>query len=141
MTESRPLSVYLILLVELLIGIMGIGSAVVLLLDPTGVTMGIDYVLPYLPIPDFTILGLWFLTVYGLLPLYIVYGAWKRNSLAWRLCVGLSLVEVLWILSQLFVFTEIGYFFLQPVILVQAVIILYLLTLKQVKNYFSASNI
>lgn len=69
MAETRPLSLYLIMLVELFIGVMGVGSATVLLLDPTGVTMGIDYVLPYLPIPDFTILGLWFLTFYGLLPL------------------------------------------------------------------------
>ena len=139
MTETRPLGVYLIMLVELLIGVMGIGSAAVLLFDPTGSTMGIDYVLPYLPIPDFTLLGLWFLTAYGFLPLYIVYVAWRKNPLAWRLCVGLSLVEVLWIMSQLFVFTEIGYFFLQPVILIQAVITLYLLTLRQVKNYFSVS--
>jgi uncharacterized membrane protein len=127
------------MLVELLIGVMGIGSAAVLLIDPTGITMGIDYVLPYLPIPDFTLLGLWFLTVYGILPLYIVYATWKQNPLAWRLSVGLSLIEVLWILSQLFVFTEIGYFFLQPVILVQAVIILYLLSLREVKKYFSLS--
>lgn len=67
----------------------------------------------------------------------IVYAVWKQNPLAWRLSVGLSVIEVLWILSQLFVFTEIGYFFLQPVILVQAVIILYLLSLREVKKYFS----
>ena len=118
------------------VGVAGIGSAFVLLTDPSGTLMGIDYVLPHLPIPDFTLLGLWFLTGYGLLPIYIVYTAWKQEPVAWRLGLGLSLFEVAWILAQVFVFTEIGYFFLQPVILVQALVTMYLLTRSEVKKYF-----
>ena len=136
MSIMRPKLVYAIILIEIFIGIMGISSAVVLLYDPSGVTMGIAYALPYLPIPDFTLLGLWFLTGYGILPLFIAYFSWRKESVGWKLALGLSIFEVLWILSQLLIFTEIGYFFLQPVILIQALITIFLLMKKSVKAYF-----
>ena len=138
MSNSRPSTLYLLMVIEAIIGLTGLSFGVILFQDPTGIKTGMNFILPYLPIPDYNLLALWFLTGYGLLPLYITYALYVAKPFARTLALGLAGFEVVWILAQFVFLSEIGMHPMQPLILGQALLTAFLLTRSSIVNYLKS---
>ena len=136
--NSRPITLYGLMVIEALIGLMGLIFGVMLIQDPSGVQTGMDFILPYLPLTDYTLLAMWFITGYGLLPLYITYAFYAAKPFARSLALGLASFEVIWILVQIVLLSELGIHPMQPLILGQALLTAFLLTRSSVVNYFKS---
>jgi len=98
---KRPLSVKILILINLFIAISSIATALMLFSDPSGKSMGMDIFLDKIPFHSFILLGLWFIGPYGLLPATLAYGLYKGSFWAWKPALLLGVIEVIWIIVQI----------------------------------------
>ncbi|RRR75654.1 MAG: hypothetical protein EI684_04215 [Candidatus Viridilinea halotolerans] len=61
----------------------GLYGGIAMLLDPSGAAMGVDILLPRLPVPNFILPGLFLLFVMGLAPLAMSFGLFVRPNWPW----------------------------------------------------------
>jgi uncharacterized membrane-anchored protein len=109
---GRPVTVLLIIVLEVILAILGFFSGISFLQDPSGGTHGMDTsILVTTPISDFTPVGLFFLVCYGILPSLAIYGLWKlprwrwtdafnkwtRENWAWTATVVIGVILIVWI--------------------------------------------
>ena len=81
---GRPVTILLIIVLEVILAILGFFSGISFLQDPSGGRHGMDTsILVTTPISDFTPVGLFFVVCYGILPVLAVYGLWKLPRLQW----------------------------------------------------------
>lgn len=66
----------------------GLYGGLTMLRDPSGASLGMDVVLPQLPVPDFVVPGVFLLIVMGLVPIALAYGLVARP--AWRWAAALA---------------------------------------------------
>jgi len=99
--RKRPLSIKVLIIIKLFIAISSIATGLVLFLDPSGKSMGLDIILDKIPFQSFILLGLWFIGPYGLLPATLAYGFYRGNLWVWRPSLLLAVVEVIWIIVQI----------------------------------------
>jgi hypothetical protein len=92
----------------------GLYGGLAMVRDPSGASLGMDAVLPQLPVPNYVLPGLFLVTVMGLVPLVLAYGLWTRpawrwaaavtrssgHHWAWTLTLTLGLVLVSWLTLQ-----------------------------------------
>ncbi len=92
----------------------GVYGGIAMLADPSGGSLGMDTVLPSLPVSDYVLPGLFLLTAMGVLPLVLAYGLWAGRRApatvrlgrfgtwhwAWLGSVALGVVLVAWLLTQ-----------------------------------------
>ena len=93
--------IYGLIILEVIIAALGIASGVSLLMDPSGVSMGLDVLKDKIPFQNLFLLGLWFLGPYGVLPAALAYGIWTAKTWAWKPAFGLAVIEIIWVLIQI----------------------------------------
>lgn len=115
--KRKSISTYVLMFLMLFQSISAIPSAVIMIYDPSGKTLGLPIgMLQYSPFNNFLIPGLFLLIVLGVFPVITLFGLIKRNefSLAtqinlykdyhwsWTFSFYVGLLLVLWINMQLF---------------------------------------
>jgi hypothetical protein len=105
--KKRPGSIIVLVVLEVLYGILGIVSGLLLMLSPDGSLLGFaSDIREKIPFQSFFGVGLFLFTVYGLGSLLIAYGAWTRKELVfapiskafgyhWAWVAGLAQMAVL----------------------------------------------
>lgn len=91
----------------------GLFGGASMLLDPSGAALGMDAVLPQLPVASFTLPGLFLLTVMGLAPIVLAYALlarpdwrwlaaarWGGHHWAWSGTLALGLALMAWLALQ-----------------------------------------
>ena len=129
---KRTGAIYGLIILEVIIAALGIASGISLLMDPSGVSMGLDVVKDKIPFQNLFLLGLWFLGPYGVLPAALAYGIWTGRSWAWKPAFGLAVIEIIWVLIQI---PMVGPSILQAVIGLIALATIYLLYNPTTKKY------
>lgn len=61
----------------------GLYGGITMLLDPSGALLGVDNLLPLLPVPDFALPGLFLFYVMGLVSLVLAFGLFARLNWSW----------------------------------------------------------
>jgi hypothetical protein len=79
----RPFTLWLLVVSLLFLALGGLVGGIGMLIDPSGRSLGMDDILPLLPVPDYTLPGLFLLLVMGLMPLLLSYGLLARPDWAW----------------------------------------------------------
>jgi hypothetical protein len=131
---TRPLGVFVLIVLELFIGILGIASGLNLLADPSGRGLGLDIIIDKIPLNDFILLGIWFLFAYGAFPILLSLGFWNKWSWSWMGALILAIIELVWVIGQIYF---VGVNILQAVIGVIALMTIYSLYRPTVKIYFN----
>jgi len=110
----RPLALWGLIGALAFLSLGGWYGGVAMLLDPSGVALGMDEVLPRLPVADFVLPGLFLIVVMGIGPLVVAYGLRARprwpvlagverasgRSWAWSAALALGLVLAAWLALQ-----------------------------------------
>jgi len=92
---------YLLFVLLVLLGVGGLAGGILMLVDPSGVSMGLSPdLLGQLPINTFVFPGLFLIFFMGFIPLFVGYGVWMKKSWAWAATTGQGILLVLWILFQ-----------------------------------------
>ena len=111
---QRPLAVWPLLGLLLLLGLGGLYGGIAMLTDPTGGSLQLTEVLPLLPVSNYTLPGLFLLVVMGLAPLLLGYGLlarptwklfqtlsrWSGRHWAWTGTLALGVTLALWLIVQ-----------------------------------------
>ena len=104
---KRPLSVTILVVLELFYAVLGMVSGVILLADPSGAGLGFtSEVRDKIPFHSFFAVGLFLFAIYGLGSLLLAYGAWTRKELVfgriskafghhWSWIGGMALIGIL----------------------------------------------
>jgi len=132
--KSRPMSVKVIIFIELFIALLGLATGFSLLSDPSGVALGLDILKDKIPFQNLALLGMWFVGPYGVLPAVLGYGFFRCKQWAWRPALYLAVVEVVWVLVQI---PMVGRSYLQAVIGLIALSTIYLLYRTTTFEYIS----
>ncbi len=65
----------------------GLYGGLSMLSDPSGASLGMDVVLPRLPVPNYVLPGVFLVVVMGLVPLVLAYGLLARPTWRWTAAV------------------------------------------------------
>lgn len=135
--RKRPLGINIAVGGLILLAIASIGGGSVLLDDPSGKSMSIQFLIPYMPfnLQDFFLVGVWLIIVYGMLPVILASGLWFGKKWAWTGAIGLGAIVVAWILVEVFLFYSFGFVFFYPLIGGIGVLIIVALSLRPTKQY------
>ena len=116
---------------------VSIGGGKMLVDDPSGRSMGIEFMIPHLPLnlQDFFWVGIWLVVVYGVLPLIMAAGLWFGKKWAWSGSLGLGVVVVTWILAEVYLFYAFGFVFFYPLIGGIGLLIIILLSFSATRRY------
>ncbi len=148
----RPSTVWLIIVLEVTLAILGFFSGITFLQDPSGKTHGMDTsILVTTPISNFTPVGLFFVVCYGILPSLAVFGLWKlprwrwtdtfnkwtRQNWAWMATVVIGVILIVWIAVEVaLIGSPIGLpRFLQVIMALLGVVLIALAMLPRVRIY------
>lgn len=132
---KRPIEIKGVIIIEIALALAAIPSGVILILDPTGRSLGMDFMLEYLPIIDFTPVGLWLFIVFGILPIVLAVGLWLTKFWSWFVSVVLGVIEIVWIAIQLTMFYMIGVSPLQALVAGFGVATIFLLFMPASRHY------
>ncbi len=137
--ESRPVSVYILVLLMLFQGLSGFLGGTGLILDPTGESLQIpvDW-LDDSPFDDYFIPGLILLAILGFFPLVVVFGLWKQFRWSWFGALVIGVALIIWIGVEVLV---IGYQPQPPLQFIYGsvgLIILILVLLPSVQRFYKS---
>jgi len=79
----RPFILWPLAFFLLFLALGGFYGGIALLIDPTGVLLGVADALPLLPVSDFILPGIFLLVVMGLFPLLLTYALIARPNWPW----------------------------------------------------------
>lgn len=106
-SNSKPVSVKTLIVLLLLLGLGGFVGGILMLLDPSGASIGLPGgLLDNVPIDTFILPGLFLILVMGIAPFVISFGMWKRKRWAWLGTLVQGVVLVLWICFQFILWGE-----------------------------------
>jgi len=111
---QRPLALWPLLFLLVLLGVGGLYGGISMLIDPTGGLLQLTEALPLLPVSDYTLPGLFLLIVMGLAPMVLAYGLgaranwswaqtlcrWSGHNWAWTGTLGLGVTLAIWLIVQ-----------------------------------------
>jgi len=111
---QRPLALWPLLFLLLLLGTGGLYGGIAMLIDPAGGMLQLTEVLPLLPVSDYILPGLFLLVVMGLAPFALAYGllarpnwscaqalsGWSRHHWAWTGTLALGVTLAIWLFVQ-----------------------------------------
>lgn len=138
---KRPIEIKGVIIIEIILAVAAIPSGIILILDPSGRSLGIDFLLDYLPLIDFTPVGLWLFFVFGILPIILAVGLWLTKFWSWFVAVILAIVEIIWIAIQIVLLYEIGLSPLQALVAGFGVATIFLLFMPASRHYVSLRRI
>jgi hypothetical protein len=135
---QRPLGIKVAVCALLLLAISSVGGGSILLDDPSGKSMGIQFLIPFLPfsLHDFFLVGVWLVAFYGAFPIILAAGLWFGKKWAWHGGLGLGAVVVTWILAEIFMFYSFGFVFFYPLIGGIGMLTIIVLCLPSTRQYF-----
>jgi hypothetical protein len=133
--NTRPAILILLIILLILLGLGGVGGGIAMFVDPSGQLMGLPAdLLDGLPIASFILPGVFLVIGMGLAPFVVAWGLWQRLPWAWIATVAQSIVLILWICFQIFLWgSPIA---LQVVYLVWGFVMLGMCFLPGVRNLF-----
>jgi hypothetical protein len=111
---KRPLLLWLLLFGLLFLGFGGLYGGISMLVDPSGMLLGMDVVLPQLGVPNYILPGLFLISVMGIFPLFLIYALlakpdwpflsgitnWNKMHWAWTATGLIALVLFIWLFIQ-----------------------------------------
>lgn len=111
---KQPLALWILLLWLVFLAFGGLYGGIAMLLDPSGASMGVDVLLPLLPVRDFVLPGFFLLFGMGVAPLVLTFGLlarpnwpwanalfrWSGHHWAWTGTLVLGILLLLWLLVQ-----------------------------------------
>jgi hypothetical protein len=81
----RPIAVKALFVLEVIFGVLGIISGILLMADPSGALVGFQpSMAEKIPFENFFLVGLFLFVIYGLYPLFLAYGAWTKKELFFK---------------------------------------------------------
>ena len=105
--RSRPMVVQLYGIGSLFLGITALGSGAVMLIDPSGATMGLElHWLETTPFQDFRIPGIILFSVLGIGSLVVLYAITTYHLWALSATIGLGTALIGWIVTQVILLQE-----------------------------------
>ena len=115
---KRPLGVKVAVAAFILLAFSSIGGGIILLDDPSGRSMDIEFIVSYMPfnLHDFYLVGIWLIVVFGAVPIALAAGLWFGKKWAWLGALSLGSVVVTWILAEMYLFYSFGFVFFYPLI-------------------------
>jgi hypothetical protein len=118
---KRPVAAKLLVGMQVLLALVSIPPGIMLLTDPNGSSLGMQFVLPLLVqalpfIHNFVPVGIWLITMYGVLPTILALGVWRSKHWAWYGSMFLGATVVTWIGVELLLFYSLGFTFWYPVV-------------------------
>ena len=140
--QSRPVGIKVSVSSMMLLAFVSIGGGKMLLNDPSGKSMGIQFIVPHLPfdLHDFLLVGIWLVAVFGVVPAILAAGLWFGKKWAWIGTLGLGAVVVAWILSEVGMFYSFGFVFFYPLIGGIGALVIVIMALPSTRQYFRASG-
>lgn len=133
----RPIEIKGVIIIEIILALAAIPCGIILLLDPSGRALGMNFMLDYLPLIDFTPIGLWLFFVFGILPIILAIGLWLTKFWSWIVAIVLAVIELIWIAIQIFLFSEVGYSPLQALVAGFGVATIFLLFMPASRHYIA----
>jgi len=135
---KRPLAIKIAVGALFLLATASISGGTILLDDPSGKSMGIQFVLAYMPfdLHDFFLIGVWLVALYGVLAIILAVGIWIGKKWAWTGGVALGGVVVAWILAEVLLFYSLGFVFFYPLIGGIGLLTITALVLPSTRRYF-----
>ena len=85
---GRRLALWALVVSVLFLAVGGLYGGLSMLHDPSGASLGMDVVLPRIPVPNYVLPGVFLVVVMGLLPLALAYGLLVRPSGRWAVAVS-----------------------------------------------------
>jgi hypothetical protein len=101
---GRPWGLYALMGVLVFQGLSGLGGGLVLVIDPTGATIGLP--LEWLegsPFRDFLVPGLVLLTLLGVGPLLVVVGLRRGHPWSWQASLVIGAMLLVWLAVEILV--------------------------------------
>jgi magnesium-transporting ATPase (P-type) len=142
-----------LILTELFISPGAFYGGILLMMDPTGALLQLPYQMPEnIFFGNYFVPGMFLILINGILPLLIAAGLifrpkwriaealnlYKTHHWVWIFCIYQALGLIIWMSIQLFIIGD--YFFLQPIYLLIAVLIITLTLLPSVNRYYKKQN-
>jgi hypothetical protein len=139
LVAKRPLGIKIAVAALISLAVTSIGGGGILLDDPSGKSMDIQFIVPYLPfnLHDFYLVGVWLIAVFGMLPIVLAAGLWFGKGWAWIGSIGLGAIVVTWILAEIYLFYSFGFVFFYPLVGGIGALTIIALCLPSTKRYFS----
>ncbi|MBN2245425.1 MAG: hypothetical protein JW755_06240 [Candidatus Aminicenantes bacterium] len=135
--NSKPVNIYILLVLILFQGLSGIVGGIGLVLDPTGKSLQLPIEwLEGSPFDDFQIPGLILLFVLGIYPLVVLYRLWRKLKWAWFAAFIVGAALIIWIGVEIMI---IGYHPQPPLQLIYGLVGLFILIfvfLPSVRLYY-----
>lgn len=111
---SHPASVKMLVFLEILFGILGTISGILLMADPSGALLGFSSdIIEKIPFQSFFPVGLFLFLIYGILPIVLGIYSWTGNELffkeiskaggihwTWQAAMGIIAVLVIWLIVE-----------------------------------------
>jgi hypothetical protein len=85
---GRRIALWALVASVLFLALGGLYGGLSMLRDPSGVSLGLDGVLPRLPFDTYVLPGLFLVVVMGLLPLALAYGLLARPTWRWAVAIA-----------------------------------------------------
>ncbi len=111
---KRPVMLWPLIFFLLFLALGGLYGGITLLVDPSGNLLGLDDVLPFLPVSDFILPGIFLLVVMGLAPLLLCFALavlpswpwfnalfrWSHYDWAWTGTIVLMAILAIWLIVE-----------------------------------------
>jgi hypothetical protein len=150
--RSRPVVIYVLMALLVILAFLGFASGFSFLSDPSGASHGMDTsVLEDTPVGDFTLVGLFFVTLFGILPVLAAFGLWKlprwrwtdavnkwtRQNWAWTATAAIGVILIVWIAVEVMYIGSPDGFprFLQVMMTLMGVVFIALAMLPRVRTF------
>ena len=134
-SEKRPVGIFILATLLILLGLGGIGGGLLLMADPSGDLLGLPLVLlENVSLQTFLLPGMFLLVIMGILPLVAAFGLLRGQKSAWIVTVGLSILLILWICFQIILWG--APIMIQIIYLGLGVVMLGLCFIPSIRDYF-----
>lgn len=139
-----PVSVLILIALDLVLAGLALFGGVNLMMDPTGVTMQIDPTIGYIPfVSNFMPFAIWLVVAFAALPVILAFGLYYDKKWALYGSLGLAGLEIVWIATQAVLLYPLGIAGWWPVIISYAIVVagiaaasVYLMLRSSVRTYF-----
>ncbi len=135
--KSRPISVYILIVLILFQGLSGLAGGIGLVIDPTGESMQIPITwLENSPFSDYFIPGVILLIVLGCFPLIVFYGLLRKTRYSLFASFSIAVALIIWIIVEILI---IGYQAQPPLQLIYGtvgILLLIVTLLPSVRKYY-----
>lgn len=133
-----PMSILVLVAVDVVLTGLALLGGVSLLLDPSGASIGMDPYLSYIPlVQDFMPAAVWLIVVFAALPVILIYGLLAQKR--WALIGSYALValELAWMAAQIYLLYSFGFLLWHVAIVLLAGVSLAMVLMPSVRRYLA----